>query len=364
MKKHSSKAIRHFILDNIDTHSKDIARIVSENFGISRQSVNRYLQLLEKEGSIESTGKTRNKRYLLKPIILKEISIPITPGLEEDKVWRQHIEPLLKDVKENVKNVCHYGFTEMFNNIIDHSDAKAAVVEVEYYPNEIRLTLRDNGVGIFNKITRAFNLEDHRHAILELSKGKLTTDPERHTGEGIFFTSRMFDKFSILSSKLFFVRSRFENDDWLLKDRENESPGTSVALSIDPDSTTTTREVFSKYTNDEFGFTKTHVQIGLAAYGEESLVSRSQAKRILAGFEKFKEVFLDFRGVKFIGQAFADQIFRVFEKGNPAIKIAYVNANEDVEKMIKRALEEESEINGKQQDFDFGNNSDTKKGIT
>ncbi len=359
MKKNSSKAIRHFILDNIDKHSKDIARVVSENFGISRQSVNRYLQLLEKQGSIESTGKTRNKRYLLKPIILKEISIPITPGLEEDRVWRQQVEPLLENVKENVKNVCHYGFTEMFNNIIDHSCAKSAFVTVKYYPNEIRLTLFDNGVGIFNKITQAFNLEDHRHAILELSKGKLTTDPERHTGEGIFFTSRMFDEFSILSSKLFFVC--FKDHNRLIEAREDESSGTFVTLSIAPDSMTTTREIFSKYTNDEFGFTKTHVQIGLAAYGEESLVSRSQAKRLLAGFEKFKEVSLDFRGIKFIGQAFADQIFRVFRKSNPDTKIAYVNANEDVEKMIKRSLQEESEINGKQQGFDFGNNSDTEK---
>ena len=363
MRKHSSKAIRHFILGNIDKHSKDIARIVSENFGISRQSVNRYLQLLEKEGSIESTGKTRNKRYLLKPIVLKKISIPITPGLEEDKVWRQHIEPLLKNVKENVKNVCHYGFTEMFNNIIDHSDAKSAIVEVQYYPNEIRLILSDNGVGIFNKITQAFNLEDHRHAILELSKGKLTTDPERHTGEGIFFTSRMFDEFSILSGKLFFTRGKNENDGWLVEASKNETEtlGTLLSLSIAPDSTTTASEVFSKYTNDELGFTKTHVLIELVAYGEESLVSRSQAKRLLARLEKFKEVFFDFRGVKFIGQAFADQIFRIFRKSNPDIKIAYVNANEDVEKMIKRSLQDESEINGKQQGFDFGNNSDTKK---
>lgn len=359
MKKHSSKEIRHFILGNIDKHSKDIARIVSENFGISRQSANRHLQLLVKEGGIESTGRTRNKRYLLKPIILKEILIPITPGLEEDKVWRQHVEPLLENVKENVKNVCHYGFTEMFNNIIDHSDAKSAIVNVQYYPNEIRLTLSDNGVGIFNKITQAFNLEDHRHAILELSKGKLTTDPERHTGEGIFFTSRMFDKFSIFSGKIGLVC--LKDDDWLIEDRENESPGTYVGLSIATDSATTTRDVFSKFTNDEFGFTKTHVLIELAAYGGENFVSRSQAKRILGGFEKFKEVFLDFRGVKFIGQAFADQIFRVFGKSNPDTKIIYINADEDVEKMIKRSLQEESEINGKQQSFEFGNNSDTKK---
>ena len=54
-------------------------------------------------------------------------------------------------------------------------------------------------MGIFKKIQKALDLLDERHAILELAKGKLTTDPKHHTGEGIFFTSRMFDEFTILS---------------------------------------------------------------------------------------------------------------------------------------------------------------------
>ena len=34
--------------------------------------------------------------------------------------------------------------------------------------------------------------------VWELPKsGKLTTDPDNHTGEGIFFTSRVFDEFEI-----------------------------------------------------------------------------------------------------------------------------------------------------------------------
>ena len=41
------------------------------------------------------------------------------------------------------------------------------------------------------------HLLDERHAILELSKDQLTTDPARHTGDGIFFTSRMFDSFDL-----------------------------------------------------------------------------------------------------------------------------------------------------------------------
>jgi hypothetical protein len=85
-------------------------------------------------------------------------------------------------------------------------------------------------------------------------------------------------------------------------------------------------------------FSRTSVPVTLAQYGEENLVSRSQAKRLLARFDKFKEVVLSFKGVERIGQAFADEIFRVFKKAHPDLSILYIEANHEVEKMIKRAL--------------------------
>jgi hypothetical protein len=67
------------------------------------------------------------------------------------------------------------------------------------------------------------------------------------------------------------------------------------------------------------------------------MISRSQAKRVLARVDKFTEVVLDFEGVNEIGQAFADEIFRVFSQAHPHINLMYFNANEIVEKMIKRS---------------------------
>jgi len=43
----------------------------------------------------------------------------------------------------------------------------------------------------------------------------------------------------------------------------------------------------------------------------EPHVSRSQAKRLLMGLEKFNTIILDFKGVVSVGQAFVDQVFRV-----------------------------------------------------
>ena len=71
-------------------------------------------------------------------------------------------------------------------------------------------------------------------------------------------------------------------------------------------------------------------------YLGEHLISRSIARRILSNIEKFKVIFLDFNGVKTIGQAFADEIFRVFRNKHKEITILPINMNEEVKFMIKR----------------------------
>ena len=335
-REHTTKEIHDFIMHNIEEHPSSISHAVTEKFGVSRQSVYRHLQQLVRQGLLTEEGSTRNKRYEFKPIIEKDVPIQITSGLEEDMVWRQNLSPLLKDTKPNVLGICHYGFTEMFNNVIEHSEGIFASIELKYLPVRIELVVEDNGIGIFNKIVRDLGLEDQRQAILELSKGKLTTDPENHTGEGIFFTTRMFDEFSILSGELFFSHS--QDGDWLLEDTEDSTQGTRVSMWINPDSDRTIQEVFDRYATeaDDYGFTRTHVPTVLAKYGEEKLISRSQAKRLLARFENFEEVLLDFKGVDSIGQAFADEIFRVFQNNNPGVRIITLRDNDDIKRMIER----------------------------
>jgi len=262
----------------------------------------------------------------------------LSAELTEDKVWREFARPKLEDLPENILRICQYGFTEMVNNAIDHSEGSRITCGLKRSALNIELTVEDDGVGIFKKIKDSLNLEDERHAVLELSKGKLTTDPARHTGEGIFFSSRMFDTFSILSGTLYFSH-RPTDRDWLLEDADHVA-GTGVWMVIDPNSTRTTTEVMNRYSSlgDDYQFTITHVPVGLARYGAENLVSRSQAKRLMARVEKFREVVLDFAGVNTIGQAFADEIFRVFQQAHPSVKLRSFNTNAEVEAMIKRAI--------------------------
>ena len=68
------------------------------------------------------------------------------------------------------------------------------------------------------------------------------------------------------------------------------------------------------------------------------MVARSQARDIMSGLELFNEVILDFKDIPYIGQAFADEIFRVFKNLYPNIVIKHENANEEVLYMINRAI--------------------------
>ena len=333
--------IRKFILESVSDHPGDITALTAEKFGISRPAVLRHIGNLAKDGLLVVQGKTRDRRYELKPLAETELRLQNIPELEEDKVWRVNIRPLLEGVAPNVLTICQYGFTEMLNNVIDHSEATLTRISLKYTPACIQIKTFDNGIGIFHKIQTELGLEDPRHAILELSKGKLTTDPAHHTGEGIFFTARSFDHFSILSRSLYFSVTN-PGPDWLLGGDENRegAPGTSVTLEIHPRSTRELQDVFDHYTTgeDDYGFSRTIVPVALAKYSDENLVSRSQAKRLLTRFERFKEVLLDFKDVESIGQAFADEIFRVYRREHPDVHLSPINTNEQVEKMILRTL--------------------------
>ncbi|MCK4909787.1 MAG: STAS-like domain-containing protein [Planctomycetes bacterium] len=326
--------IRQYIINNVDEHPNDITAVTAKKFSLSRQAISLYLKKLIADKIIESTGKKRNITYQLRPII-HSFTIAITPDTAEDTVWREKIRPVLPAIPENVRNICHYGFTEMLNNVVDHSQSKTATLVVEYNSLKARLFVQDKGIGIFNKIQKDFNLEDPRHAILELAKGKLTSDTGKHTGEGIFFTSRMFDSFSILSGDLYFDRSK--NEDWLLDTRKYVK-GTAVIMEINRNSPSKMQAVFDKFSTIGDGFSRTVVPVELVRYEGESLVSRSQAKRLIYRFDKFKEVILNFQGIKSIGQAFADEVFRVFRNEHPNVRLQWIHTGVNVKKMIRHVL--------------------------
>jgi len=304
-----------------------------KHFGISRQAMNRHIRNMVAEKSIIREGGATRCLYKLVPQSEWRRTYVLEPKLSESDIWTRDIRSRLGVLPENAAGIWQWGFTEMMNNAIDHSEGAEVLVVIQRTAATVKIALHDNGVGIFKKIKAHLGLIDERHAVLELAKGKFTTDPENHSGIGIFFTSRMFDEFEIMSGDVFFSHEDKRESDYILEDM-NLSGGTSVFMTLNNHTARTTRKVFLKYQDKDLEFTKTVVPVRLAKYGDDNLVSRSQARRLLARVEKFKTVVLDFAGVDSIGQAFADEVFRVFPSQHKNVDLMEMHTNSDVKRMI------------------------------
>ncbi len=331
-----SEEIRTFILEHIA--EPGIAAKVMVEFDITRQAANRHLKGLTGEGSLVSHGKTRKRSYKKAATASEGFHYSITPDLAEDVIWRNDIQPFLGSLPENVLQIWNYAFTEMFNNAIDHSGGRTIYVHVTKSAVDTEIYIGDDGVGIFRKIQAALDLPDEKQAIFELSKGKLTTDAANHSGQGIFFTSRMVNAFDIISGGVYFSHEIGREVDWM-SDRESQGTGTSILLKVDNHTARSVKKVYAQYSvNNVYGFNKTVVPVKLAKYGTDQLVSRSQAKRVLVRVDQFSQVIFDFTGVDMIGQAFADQIFRVFAAEHPNVSLIPSRANEQIMGLISSVI--------------------------
>jgi len=335
------KNIRRQILRDVKYHPNDIAQHISQIFSISRQAVYKHLKKLVDEDWLEATGTTRTKVYKLGQRRENTVTVLLDEKTSEHSIYMSEFSWVVEGIPKNIEDIIFHSFTEMLNNAIDHSQGKECIIQVARDKQNICISIADDGEGIFKRITRLKELSDEKQAILELYKGKLTTDPKNHSGEGIFFTSKMLDIFYIFSHELIFSHHHENEYDYM---DDNDTPispkGTTVFMDISLNSTRTAKEVFDEFSGSEdedYQFNKTLIPVNMARIDKENLVSRSQAKRLLVRIENFKYVFFDFENVETIGQAFADEIFRVYQQKHPNISIAYKNANNTVIAMIKRA---------------------------
>lgn len=352
-KKIDIHAARLWATENVAAHGRGFTTALAAHLSVSRAAAAAVVRRLEAEGFV--TRSAAGTRPVFQPgpsrFVVKRYALP---GLDESLIWARDFQPYLA-VADNVANIVHYGFTEMVNNANDHSQGRSLLIQLSATPQTVFLWVVDDGVGIFKKIAAALQLSDLRLSLLELSKGKFTTDPQRHSGEGIFFTSRVFDSFALTANDLTYTHF------YSAADAGNPSPsapsgasaverlddakpqqagqGTTVYMAISVTSARQLREVFDLYTTgkpDDLSFDKTTIPVRLAQLGNENLLSRSQAKRLVSRIDRFKVVELDFSGVAEIGQAFADELFRVFASANPDVRLVPTQANQQVMRMITR----------------------------
>ncbi|MFM8292003.1 MAG: ATP-binding protein [Planctomycetia bacterium] len=92
-----------------------------------------------------------------------------------------------------------YAFTEMVNNAIDHSRGDSVLVTATASTSGVVVEISDDGIGVFRSVREAQRLPDDVEAVFVLEKGRFTTQPERHSGEGIFFASKAANRYLLES---------------------------------------------------------------------------------------------------------------------------------------------------------------------
>lgn len=318
--------------------SKDIA----ESLEISRQYSQRILKDLVTEGLLVKLGSTRAASYVV-PMLADQIKWKYDKRFRNQNLAEHSaLEDVAKrsqfrqSLPENLKSIFDYAFSEMLNNAIEHSGSKNIHVSVEKHAENLVFLINDFGIGVFRNVMQKRRLQSALEAIQDLLKGKTTTQPQAHSGEGIFFTSKVADIFSLES---FGKKLTIDNilHDIFIEDVKPSKRGTKVFFQISCRSQKHLSDIFKEYQTDpeEHAFDKTEIQIKLYMLGTVH-VSRSQARRVLSGLEKFRSIILDFDKVPTIGQAFADEIFRVFKNSHPDIQIIPTNMNETVRFWVER----------------------------
>lgn len=310
----------------------DVARLA----GFTRQAAHYHLARMVEKGELVRQGGGRGSKYVRRTLFAATYELA---GLEEHLVWRE-IETTLSasvSLSADARSILAYSFTEMLNNAIDHSAGRSADVLAWLVEGSVAFQVTDDGIGVFEKVKETYALADEFEGISQLSKGKQTSDEERHSGEGIFFTSKAVDRFELESGLLTWVVDNIRGDQ-AVGGPPTARKGTRVACWLARDSSRSLRKVFEQFTQEEgLDFSRTSVPVRLLL-PEGSFVSRSEAKRLVVGLERFREVILDFSGITEIGQAFVDELFRVWAQDHPRTRLVPLTMTPAVEAMINRGL--------------------------
>lgn len=314
-------------------HPAVLPDMLAELTGVRRDTAVRRLRQLIDLQWLTRAGSGRGLRYgpgLLRQIV-RHYAID---GLGEDLPWARDFAPYFA-LPANVQRLTQHAFGELLNNAIDHSDGSGVTVSLRQTPSHVQLLVSDDGRGVFDKICHTFALPDPQAAMLELSKGKLTTQPERHTGHGLYFTSRLADVLDLHANEHAFQHRGWEGNGWR-SGRPMTRQGTSVYASIALDTPRTLESVMHAHSLDGagVGFERTAVPLQLAVTSQVGLESRAQARQVAARLTRFRLAELDFSGIPHIGHSFADELFRVLPRHQPTLNLAPINMSPAVAAMV------------------------------
>jgi anti-sigma regulatory factor (Ser/Thr protein kinase) len=324
-------AVTRWITAAALAHPHALRDEVMRRTGLTRRSAGRVLRRLEQANWLVRAGTAR--RPVHGPGLLRQVVHQYAlAGLQEDQPWAHDFAPCFA-LPATVQRMVEHGFQELLNNAIDHSEGERVTVSMRQTPSHIQLLVSDDGRGIFDKVGALVELNDAAQAMLQLSRGRLTSAPQRHRGHGLFFTARLADVFGLHANGTGF--QRLADGDW-----QRAAPlvqrGTSAFVGIALETRRTLDDVLTRHSLDQRGYGLESTQLPLQLIQSEriTLDSRAQARRVAQGLASFRRVEVDFARIDHIGHGFADELFRVQARELPQLEMVPINMSRRVAAML------------------------------
>ncbi|QTN23882.1 DUF4325 domain-containing protein [Rhizobacter sp. AJA081-3] len=314
-------------------HPHDLVSHLMQRLSVSRRTAVKTIARLVDTQWIIQQGTPRRPHHV--PGLLRQVvqRYPLA-GLDEALPWSRDFAPHFA-LPTPVIRMAQHAFGELLNNAIDHSGGTNVTVSMRQTPAHLQMLVSDDGCGLFDKVAQSFQIVDPALAMLELSKGKLTSDPGRHTGRGLFFTSRIADVLDLHANDTAFQHRAWQRHRWS-RTTPAARHGTSVFVAIALDTTRTLDAVLRECSHDGQGyaFERTVVPLQLLTAPGCALDSRAQARHAAQRLQQFRHAQLDFSGVTDIGHGFADELFRVFARSQPELALEPVNMSPGVRALV------------------------------
>jgi anti-sigma regulatory factor (Ser/Thr protein kinase) len=313
-------------------HGAQLPEHLMHRLDISRRRAGLLLRRLAAAQWLTAGGSARRPVWQPGPLrqVVQRYALA---GLQEDLPWQHDFAPCFQLAPE-VSAMAQYAFTELLNNAIDHSGGSMVTVTLRQTPLHLQLLVSDDGCGVFERIAHSFDIADPRLAMFELSKGKLTSQPARHAGHGLFFSARLADVFDLHANGQAFQFRGSGRSDWRAT-RPGPHLGTSIYLAIALDTPRTLDGVLRAHSASGQGHAFERTQVPLRLLAEAArLPSRADARRVAARLQGFARAELDFSGIEGVGHGFADELLRVLRPAHPDSDWQPVGMNPQVQSML------------------------------
>jgi winged helix-turn-helix DNA-binding protein len=228
MSRSQTESIREYILDCVASSPRSVARQVAQAYGISRQAANRHLDALVESGTIEQTGHTRSREYRLLCTSLLNREVRVTPVLDPERLWDDHIASVLAGDRVSVRDLCRGAFGELVRNVIEHARASWINVAFSTTARHVDIAIADDGRGIFSRVAERIGGASPRETALLWSRhaNALSVD---FPGSKLSLLGRNFEAFTVTSSGVV-LSFDSASDEWTVTDDPAVNTGTRVSL--------------------------------------------------------------------------------------------------------------------------------------